>query len=107
MADGPEHGLQILDAIEASGALGDYHLFHAARADLFRRAGRLTAAAESYRRALGLTSLEAERRFLARRPRTEIGRASCRGRGEISGVAGSLKKKKRTREKGKRKPHVI
>ena len=69
MADGPEHGLRILDAIEASGALMDYHLFHAARADLFRRAGRLAAAAEGYRRALGLTSLEAERRFLARRLR--------------------------------------
>ena len=69
MADGPEHGLRILDAIEASGALVDYHLFHAARADLLRRAGRLAAAAESYRRALGLTGLEAERRFLARRLR--------------------------------------
>ena len=69
MANGPEHGLQILDAIEASGALMDYHLFHAARADLFRRAGRLAAAAEGYRRALGLTSLEAERRFLVRRLR--------------------------------------
>ena len=69
MADGPEHGLRILDAIEASGALMDYHLFHAARADLFRRAGRLAAAAEGYRRALGLTSLEAERRFLVRRLR--------------------------------------
>src|SRR6266404_4104422 len=71
MADGPEHGLRILGAIE------DYHLFHAARADLLRRAGRPAAAAESYRRALGLTSLEAERRFLARRLRAveEIGRA--------------------------------
>src|SRR5260370_42015358 len=29
--------------------------------------------------------------------RREIGRASCRGRGEISGVAGSFKKKKRIR----------
>src|SRR3989475_8610227 len=73
MADGPAHGLRILDAIEASGALMDYHLFHAARADLFRRAGRLAAAAEGYRRALGLTSLEAERRFLARRLRAVEG----------------------------------
>jgi RNA polymerase sigma-70 factor (ECF subfamily) len=72
MADGPEHGLQILDAIEARGALGDYHLFHAARADLLRRTGRLAAAAESYRRALERASLEAERRFLARRLR-EVG----------------------------------
>ena len=69
MADGPEHGVRVLDAIEASGALGDYHLFHATRADLLRRAGRLAAAAESYRRALALTSLEAERRFLGRRLR--------------------------------------
>src|SRR5256884_9027098 len=31
---------------------------------------------------------------------SEIGRASCRGRGEISGVAGSLKKKKKKMERG-------
>jgi RNA polymerase sigma-70 factor (ECF subfamily) len=69
MADGPEHGLQILDGIEATGALGDYHLFHAARADFLRRAGRLAAAADSYRRALALASHEAEKKFLERRLR--------------------------------------
>src|SRR2546426_912271 len=80
MADGPEHGLRILDAIEASGALVDYHLFHAARADLCRRAGRLAAAAESYRRALGLTSLEAERRVPPRPTRAGGGGGGGRGR---------------------------
>ncbi len=67
MADGPDRGLPLLDALETGGELVDYHLLAAARADLFRRAGRLDEAADAYRRALSLASNEAERRFLARR----------------------------------------
>ena len=57
-------GLELLDAIEG---LDGYHLLHAARADLFRRLDRGGEAAESYRRALALTTNEAESRFLERR----------------------------------------
>ena len=67
MLDGPEHGLLLIDAIEARGELREYHLLHAARADLLRRLGRHHAAARAYATALELATLEPERRFLARR----------------------------------------
>ena len=67
MRDGPAAGLALIDAILARGDLGDYHLAHSARADLCRRLGRTAEARASYQRALGLTRLEPERRFLQRR----------------------------------------
>lgn len=67
MRDGPAAGLPLLDALLQRGALQDYHLAHAARADLCRRLGRLDEARESYARALALTAQEPERRFLERR----------------------------------------
>jgi RNA polymerase sigma-70 factor, ECF subfamily len=67
MRDGPEAGLALIDAILARGDLGEYHLAHSARADLCRRLGRTAEARASYRRALELTQLEPERRFLERR----------------------------------------
>jgi RNA polymerase sigma-70 factor (ECF subfamily) len=69
MAEGVEHGLPLLDALKARGDLTDYRLLSAARADLFRRAGRLEEAAASYRRAIELGGNDAERRFLERRLR--------------------------------------
>jgi RNA polymerase sigma-70 factor (ECF subfamily) len=72
MRDGPSAGLQRIDAILARGDLADYHLAHAARADLCRRLGRTAEARESYRRALALARQEPERRFLDRRLR-ELG----------------------------------
>jgi RNA polymerase sigma-70 factor (ECF subfamily) len=60
-------GLVLIDAILARGDLADYHLAHAARADLCRRLGRTADARVSYARALGLTQQEPERRFLERR----------------------------------------
>jgi RNA polymerase sigma-70 factor, ECF subfamily len=65
MADGPESGLRLLDPLAAD--LERYQPFHAARAELLRRAGRPGEAATSYRRALELTANDAERRFLERR----------------------------------------
>jgi RNA polymerase sigma-70 factor, ECF subfamily len=67
MRDGPEAGLALIDAILARGDLADYHLAHAARADLCRRSGRTAEARASYERALALTRQEPERRFLKRR----------------------------------------
>lgn len=72
MRDGPEAGLALIDAIFARGALTDYHLAHSVRADLCRRLGRKTEARSSYERALELTQLEPERRFLEKRLR-ELG----------------------------------
>jgi RNA polymerase sigma-70 factor (ECF subfamily) len=67
MVDGPQQGLMLID--ELGRDLDNYHLFHAARADLLRRKGSLEESATSYRRALVLVSNESERRFLERRLR--------------------------------------
>ena len=67
MAEGPEKGLLLIDQLGASEQLSDYHLFHAARADLLRRLHRNTEAAEAYTRALALTRNPVEQRFLQRR----------------------------------------
>ena len=67
MRDGPEHGLALIDAILARGELEEYHLAHAARADLFRRLGRTSEATAAYKRALALAVEEPERRLLERR----------------------------------------
>lgn len=65
MAEGPRAGLLRLSPLASE--LDDYYLFHAARADLLRRAGDRALAADAYRRAHGLARNAAEHRFLARR----------------------------------------
>ena len=67
MRDGLRAGLGIVDGLLDTGALSNYHLAHAARADLARRAGSLDEARESYRRAIELVRQEPERRYLERR----------------------------------------
>jgi RNA polymerase sigma-70 factor, ECF subfamily len=65
MWQGPAAGLRLVDAL--ADELADYHLWHAARADLLRRQGRTKQAAAAYRAALARVGSEPERRFLARR----------------------------------------
>ncbi len=60
-----EEALQQIDALAEE--LGSYHLFHAARADLLRRAGRLQEAASAYRLAISLAANQIEREFLEKR----------------------------------------
>lgn len=67
MSEGPDRGLHLLDAIDASGTLDTYHLYHAARADLLRRMSRKEEATAAYRVALSLTANAVERRYLRRR----------------------------------------
>ena len=67
MRDGSLAGLGLIDAILARGELSDYHLAHAARADLCRRLGRTAEAKSSYQKALTLAQQEPERRFLEKR----------------------------------------
>jgi RNA polymerase sigma-70 factor (ECF subfamily) len=69
MADGPLPALELVDALAATNDLENYHLLHAARADLLRRIGSLEEAAKSYTRALALVTNDSERRFLERRLR--------------------------------------
>jgi RNA polymerase sigma-70 factor, ECF subfamily len=64
MRDGPEAGLALIDDIMDGGDLADYHLAHAARAELCCRLGRTADARVSYERALTLTNQEPERHFL-------------------------------------------
>ena len=69
MAENLQSGLAIIDAIATAGELDNYHLFHAARADLLRRIGSRNEAAVSYSRALTLVTNDRERRYLERRLR--------------------------------------
>ena len=69
MADGPGPALALVDNLSATDNLANYHLLHAARADLLRRLGSSVEAAKSYQRALALVTNDSERRFLERRLR--------------------------------------
>ena len=72
MVEGSDRALELIDDIAAAGELDNYHLLHAARADLYRRRGLNPEAADNYKRALELVTNESERRFLERRL-TEVG----------------------------------
>jgi RNA polymerase sigma-70 factor, ECF subfamily len=61
--DGPEAALALVDRLD----LGHYHLFHAIRADLLRRDGRIDAAREAYDAAIARAGNAAERTFLLQR----------------------------------------
>ena len=63
-AEGAEAAIPMLAELERQGALARYQPFHAAHADILRRAGRKTAAAKAYRQAIALTGNATERRFL-------------------------------------------
>jgi RNA polymerase sigma-70 factor (ECF subfamily) len=67
MAEGPAAGLELVEALEASGALVGYHLLPATRADLLRRLDRCAEAAIAYREALESAATDTERRYLGRR----------------------------------------
>ena len=53
-----------IDQVGASGRLEEYHLFHAARADILRRLGRKTESAEAYATALKLVTNKVEQQYL-------------------------------------------
>lgn len=63
--DGLDAGLTLVDALAPQ--LSEYHAFHASRADLLRRMGRIAEADEAYAAALNLATNGAERAFLIRR----------------------------------------
>jgi RNA polymerase sigma-70 factor (ECF subfamily) len=67
MRDGPDAGIAVIDSLHARGELRDFHLAHAARADLCRRAGRRDEALGAYRTALSLAHQATEKRFLEKR----------------------------------------
>jgi RNA polymerase sigma-70 factor (ECF subfamily) len=67
MVQGPRVGLELIDRLAASNDLENYHLLHAARADMLRRLADFPEAEKSYQRALELATNESERRYLQRR----------------------------------------
>jgi len=69
MAQGPARGLELIDVLFEAKGLDNYHLLHAARADMHRRMGRNDEAARDYEKALQLATNESERRFLQKRVR--------------------------------------
>jgi len=75
MAEGPQRGLQLLEQLALNADMGNYYSYHAARADLLRRAGRLAEARVAYIRALELSQNNIERAFFQRRL-AEIGRTA-------------------------------
>jgi RNA polymerase sigma-70 factor (ECF subfamily) len=64
MAEGPEPGLELVDALSG---LEQYHLWHSTRGELLHRLGRDEEAAAAYSRALELAPSETERIFLRTR----------------------------------------
>lgn len=64
MAEGPQRGLELIDALASGNSLENYHLLHAARADMYRRLGKRREAAENYEKALQLVTNDSEKRFL-------------------------------------------
>ncbi len=67
MRDGAAAGLALIDTLLATGDLANYHLAHAARADLCRRLGRVDDARAAYAQAIRLARQAAERAFLEER----------------------------------------
>jgi RNA polymerase sigma-70 factor (ECF subfamily) len=69
--EGPHAALALVDALDLDG----YPLFHAIRADLLRRLGRVAESASAYDAAIELTENTAQREFLLRQRRSLEGRA--------------------------------
>ncbi|GGJ93662.1 RNA polymerase subunit sigma-24 [Streptomyces camponoticapitis] len=67
MAEGPEAGLALVDALAAVPALKGYHLLPSVRGDLLARLGRTEEARAEFVRAAGLTRNERERTLLEER----------------------------------------
>ncbi len=67
MRDGPAAGLSLIDQINKEEDLSGYYWLYSAKGDLYRRQGNTEESEAAYRKALKLTHLEPERRFLQKR----------------------------------------
>ncbi len=74
MAAGPAAGLELVDALAATGALDGYHLLPSVRADLLTKLGRLAEARVELERAASLTRNERERALLLGRAERAVSR---------------------------------
>ncbi|WP_137993902.1 RNA polymerase sigma factor [Streptomyces vilmorinianum] len=73
MAEGPEAGLALVDALAGEPALAGYHLLPSVRGDLLARLGRPEEARAEFERAASLTRNERERELLTERARRTVG----------------------------------
>ncbi|MET8126640.1 RNA polymerase sigma factor [Streptomyces sp. NPDC005065] len=71
MAEGPEAGLALVDALAGDPALAAYHLLPSVRGDLLARLGRADEAQAEFVRAAGLTRNARERALLLARAEKE------------------------------------
>ncbi|MFB6706918.1 RNA polymerase sigma factor [Streptomyces sp. NPDC056333] len=71
MAEGPEAGLALVDALAGDPALAAYHLLPSVRGDLLARLGRADEARAEFLRAAGLTRNARERALLLARAEKE------------------------------------
>lgn len=67
MAFGPQAALDLVDALEAEGALANYHWLPSVRGDLLAKLGRHAEAREAFERAAGMTRNARERELLLAR----------------------------------------
>ena len=67
MTDGPEAGLELVDALATDPALREYHWLPSVRGDLLERLGRLEEGSAEFTRAASLTHNERERELLLAR----------------------------------------
>ena len=67
MAFGPRAALDLVDALEAEGALANYHWLPSVRGDLLAKLGRHAEAREAFERAAGMTRNARERELLLAR----------------------------------------
>ena len=82
MSEGPERGLSLIESAGASGALDNYYLYHASRADLLRRLHRNDESAAAYRHALSLATNTVEQNYIERRLR-ELTNSKTGGRSYV------------------------
>jgi RNA polymerase sigma factor (sigma-70 family) len=80
MADGPQAGLALVDALTSEGALRSYHYAPSVRGDLLEKLGRLSEAEAEFERAAGLTQNAREGELLVARAR------ACRDAGRNARV---------------------
>ena len=69
MAQGPQAGLEIVDALASEPSLRHYHLLPSVRGDFLRKLGRLEEARVEFERAASLTRNARERELLLERAR--------------------------------------
>ncbi|HJU26669.1 MAG TPA: RNA polymerase subunit sigma-24, partial [Rhodanobacteraceae bacterium] len=67
MAQGPERGLELVDALAGESVLENYHLLPSVRGDLLRRLGRVEEARAEFERAAALAQNAREKSLLLRR----------------------------------------